>query len=674
MSRKPPSKSTPSTSNKNSKKPLKTLKLARYDSDHDSSQPPTKKHRAGFSLSNTPVFDFANEDTIMMSSSQGSMGSRPAKPILQSQRPVVDVKGKHKETRSFTDREYDTLWVDKYEPTTEAELAVHKRKVEDVRRWLLEALEGGPSTKLRKYRRILALTGPAGTAKTSTLRVLSRELDFEILEWRNSMSERGPSAFTNEDAYPDGSLVPSSSQSQSSVQRSGKRQVVLLEDLPNLLHQPTQARFQAALRSLCIPSSKLSEPGPPIIIIVSDSGLRAEQPDDDVWEGGSNGRRWGKKEVLDIRNVLGSELLTSPYVTCIGFNPIAPTLMTKVLQALLSSHFGSLDAHERQGKQPSREVVDLIVGSSNGDIRSAIMALQFACVVDLPASSLKSKGKATRKTVSGTKKTTNVRVVLEAITRREQSLVLFHLMGKILYNKRKFDPPASHLSTKGAAKERELDMQLSDPPPLPGWLSHHDRKASRVCIETLSVESPIDSSLLGLYTHQNYTQFCTDIDQCAGVCEGLSWVDWMGGALSANSPYAFPALTLSTLHSLPTPVPRRGQKACKPIWFDMRTKELEAWDAVGDVLGWLGKGVEGVDSHTHEDLSTSSSISVGNWTHATVATELGGWLTALDRGASQVDGKEAKRATSPATTTDASTVFASSVECWGCWGGYTGGR
>lgn len=33
-----------------------------------------------------------------------------------------------------------------------AELAVHKRKVEDVRRWLLEAFEGGPSAKLRKYR------------------------------------------------------------------------------------------------------------------------------------------------------------------------------------------------------------------------------------------------------------------------------------------------------------------------------------------------------------------------------------------------------------------------------------------------------------------------------------------------------------------------------------------
>lgn len=110
--------------------------------------------------------------------------------------------------------------------------------------------------------------------------------------------------------------------------------------------------------------------------------------------------------------------------------------MTKALQALLALHFGSSEAHDKVGKQPVREVIDIIVESSNGDIRSAIMALQFACVIDLPASSMKSKSKVARKNVGGTKRTTNARAVLEAVTRREQSLVLFHLMGKILYNKR----------------------------------------------------------------------------------------------------------------------------------------------------------------------------------------------------------------------------------------------
>jgi cell cycle checkpoint protein len=74
---------------------------------------------------------------------------------------------------------------------------------------------------------------------------------------------------------------------------------------------------------------------------------------------------------------------------------------------------------------PSKEVLDIIVESSNGDIRSAVMALQFACVIEM--------GNKGRKRKTGEKAAA---VVLESVTRREQSLVLFHLMGKVLYNKR----------------------------------------------------------------------------------------------------------------------------------------------------------------------------------------------------------------------------------------------
>ncbi|KAH7887075.1 Rad17 cell cycle checkpoint protein-domain-containing protein [Phlebopus sp. FC_14] len=567
--------------------------------------------------------------------------------------------------------EDDRLWVDKYEPTSEAELAVHKRKVEDVRRWLLEAFDGGPSTKLRKYRRILALTGPAGTAKTAALRVLSREMGFEILEWRNSMSERSPyysalfdkfqafltramtcnSVFSTQKPsfqVPSGSGTQSSehrltqsskpssahglSQPQSTTSPVHKRQLVLLEDLPNLLHLPTQARFQAALQSLCIPADS-STPGPPIVVVISDAGVRAEQPDDETWDGGSSGGRRWTKDVLDVRNVLGPELLASPYVTRIGFNPIAPTLMTKALHALLALHFGSQQSLRGTEKQPPREVLDIIVESSNGDIRSAINALQFACVVPLPGSSAKQKGsrKSEKKPSQNMTRRNgrSVRAVLEAVTRREQSLVLFHLMGKILYNKRKFDPPASHLSAKEAAKERELDLQLLDPAPLPEWLSSHERKASRVCVETLASDSPIDSYLLGAYIHQNYPQFCTDIEQCDAICEGLSWSNCVGGLQNQfmNTPYEFPILTLSTLHGLPTPVPRTGQKMCKPAWFDVRARELEAWDAVGDVASWLGRSRALGTNALGEDEGTS----MGRWTHSNIATELGGWLRAVER-------------------------------------------
>jgi len=104
------------------------------------------------------------------------------------------------------------------------------------------------------------------------------------------------------------------------------------------------------------------------------------------------------------------------------FNPIAPTLLRKALQSLLNKHFSQSGG---VALSPSKEVLDVIVESANGDIRSAIMALQFACVVEFPATRKKGKTVASK-------------IVLEAVTRREQSLVLFHLLGKVLYNKRMF--------------------------------------------------------------------------------------------------------------------------------------------------------------------------------------------------------------------------------------------
>jgi hypothetical protein len=42
-----------------------------------------------------------------------------------------------------------------------ADLAVHKRKVDDVRKWLTEALDGGPLGKLKRYRVCLSFLSQA---------------------------------------------------------------------------------------------------------------------------------------------------------------------------------------------------------------------------------------------------------------------------------------------------------------------------------------------------------------------------------------------------------------------------------------------------------------------------------------------------------------------------------
>ena len=121
------------------------------------------------------------------------------------------------------------------------------------------------------------------------------------------------------------------------------------------------------------------------------------------------------------------------------------------------------------------------------------MALQFACTAEKPTQTGKKGAKS--KGPSGS-------TMVEAITRREQSLALFHLLGKIMYNKReqlrghviskvvadtldsgKGDPPASSASAKDIRRDQEIDSRLKDPRPLPPHLAEHERKPSRVDVE-----------------------------------------------------------------------------------------------------------------------------------------------------------------------------------------------
>jgi len=48
--------------------------------------------------------------------------------------------------------------------------------------------------------------------------------------------------------------------------------------------------------------------------------------------------------------------------------------------------------------------------------------------------------------------------------------------------------------------------------------------------QSIYSESPIDSSLLSLYIHQNYVGFCNEVEnEVAGVSDWLSYIDSSGG-------------------------------------------------------------------------------------------------------------------------------------------------
>ncbi|KAE9384363.1 hypothetical protein BT96DRAFT_1008154 [Gymnopus androsaceus JB14] len=437
------------------------------------------------------------------------------------------------------------------------DLAVHVRKIENVPTWLQEALNGGPSGKLRKYRvpcftrltlsDILTLhieafgfDGISRHAKSATIRVLSKELNFEVLEWSSSTG----STFTDaQDASSswiadDPNFTPNLNYSSSASQvvrtystlpaGSSSRTLllnrallttafILLEDLPNILHTNTRSQFHDAPKMV------------PIVIVLSDSVVLGVKTMDGA---------------IDIRTLLPKDVLHGPYVHEIRFNPIAPTSDEK--------------------RSPSSLSLNTTLCKN--------LLLLFKC------STLSSN--------------------LQMVTSEARS---WHLQFRLYSTHQETEgarsagPYGKHYTEGAESSLISLDgkgsiqqTKLKDPPLLPPHLSEHDRRASRVDVNTIYADSPIDSSLFSLYIHQNFTQFCTDVDECDGIADWLSWPTRAVVKLQVfSSINLFHLLAIGTLRSLPTPVPRLNQKVYKPEFFDNLKKEKEAGRRAYGTSAWI---------------------------------------------------------------------------------------
>jgi cell cycle checkpoint protein len=99
--------------------------------------------------------------------------------------------------------------------------------------------------------------------------------------------------------------------------KDNRRQIILLEDLPNILHPKTQEDFHACLKGLT--ESPPSDNPIPVVIVISDAGMRGEARDERIAGGGGWGRN--NDQVMDVRSVVSKDLLHGPYVTQISYVP-----------------------------------------------------------------------------------------------------------------------------------------------------------------------------------------------------------------------------------------------------------------------------------------------------------------------------------------------------------------
>ncbi|TAQ91128.1 hypothetical protein B7494_g572 [Chlorociboria aeruginascens] len=464
-------------------------------------------------------------------------------------------------------------WAERFEPVNLDELAVHKKKVSDVRTWL-ENVMGG-----RMRQRLLLLKGAAGTGKTTTVQLLAKALDYDVLEWRNPLG-----SVATADGYQS-----MTAQFEEFMGRGGKfgqlnifsangelskaeikpldrrKQIILVEEFPNTFTRSSsglQSFRSAIMQYLASNTPSLSmafnnankDPVTPVIMIVSETLLTTSSASADSFT---------------AHRLLGPEILQHPGVGIIEFNAIAPTLLAKALELVVQKESRKSGRRKTPGPLVLRKIGEI------GDIRSAIGSLEFLCLrgdLDGDWGANVAFGKVKKTAKDGVALTKMEEESIELVTRREASLGIFHAVGKVVYNKREEDPTTANL-------ER-----------LPEFMSLKSRpKRSEVSVDTLIDETGTDTRTFVAALHENYLLSCdaspssfdfSSLDHVNGCIDALSDSDLLcpswdgsfnsagfgggtggrgtGGDILRQDEISFQIAVRGLLFSLPYPVKRKA--------------------------------------------------------------------------------------------------------------------
>ncbi|KAB1281738.1 Cell cycle checkpoint protein RAD17 [Camelus dromedarius] len=356
----------------------------------------------------------------------------------------------------------DEPWVDKYKPETQHELAVHKKKIEEVETWLkAEVLERQP----KQGGSILLITGPPGCGKTTTIKILSKEHGIQVQEWINPVLPE----FQKDDFKE--------------VLNPGKFAV---KDLPNQFYRDSHTLHEVLRKYVQIGRC-------PLIFIISDS-----------LSGDNN-----------LRLLFPKEIQEECAISNISFNPVAPTIMMKFLNRIVTTE---ANKNGRKIIVPDKAALELLCQGCSGDIRSAINSLQFSSSTGKNNLCPRKKGMSSLKSdaaLSKSKRRQKPDRIFEnqevqAIGGKDVSLFLFRALGKILYCKR--------------ASLTELEL-----PRLPSHLSEYERDTLLVQPEEVVEMSHMPGELFNLYLHQNYVDFFMEVDDLVRASEFLSFADTLSG-------------------------------------------------------------------------------------------------------------------------------------------------
>ncbi|KAG5984036.1 hypothetical protein E4U55_006265 [Claviceps digitariae] len=544
-------------------------------------------------------------------------------------------------------------WSERFGPRNLDELAVHKKKIADVRRWLDDVMSG------RKRQRVLVLKGAAGSGKTTTMRLLAKDMGFELLEWKNPTAANTGMGFVSSSAQfseflgrggkfgmldVEGSTDTSStSTSSNGTATSRTERVMLIEEFPNTFSRSSSAlsSFRSTILQYLAdltPSvanfgkmmSQQSDPIKPVVLVITETLLTTTSASADS---------------LTAHRLLGPEILRHPGVGVIEFNAIAPTILAKALELVVLKEARKSGRRRTPGPQVLKRLGEI------GDVRSAISSLEFLCLKGDEESDWGAKvafTKPKKNTKDSIGLTKGESESLELISQREASLGIFHAVGKVVYNKRDEMAP--------------LDDAVEN---LPSYLSQYARpKRSQISVDALIDETGTDTHTFISALHENYILSCestgpmdlsTPMDYVNECIEYLSESDLLcpsrdvffggggrggfGGRDSSShtlrqDEMTFQVAVRGMLFSLPNPVKRKtstalakGSDAFKMFY----PTSLKLWRAKEEIEGmvdlWSTKILKG-ESHlatTTKNMTDGATAFLLKTPSSAAAAAAAGW-------------------------------------------------
>ncbi|KAG1361950.1 cell cycle checkpoint protein RAD17 [Cocos nucifera] len=324
-------------------------------------------------------------------------------------------------TPGFTCTDGMELWVDKHKPRSLPELAVHKKKIEEVKKWMEERVK---TPKEGFGNCALVITGQAGVGKSAAVHVIASQLEAELCEWmtptptlwqeyiHNTNSEiRYMSKLDEFENFVE-KIRKYSLLHPMKIGGSSKPVILLIDDIP-----VTAGRVAFARLNKCLTTLTQSTQVPTIILITEYHKT----------ESGDNATHYWEELVSSLERAGAYK---------VAFNPITVNSIRKTLNKICQEEKCHVTA----------EWIDQIAKASGGDIRHAITSLQYCCLkpdrfFSLPASSLSDSycemnSDKSNLLSNSSLEDGNPDCKISLPCGRDETLTIFHALGKFLHNKR----------------------------------------------------------------------------------------------------------------------------------------------------------------------------------------------------------------------------------------------